>query len=87
MLKIRFHRNFEKQFKKLPASVKQRFFKRLEIFEQFPYHPTLNTHILRGTFDGYQSINVTGDVRAIFMMNDRNIAFFVAIGTHGQLYS
>jgi len=42
---------------------------------------------LVGELRGYRSINITGDWRAIFMEIDGGkIIYFVAIGTHSQLY-
>ena len=35
---------------------------------------------------GYWSINITGDVRAIYRQHGDTIIIFVLIGTHSQLY-
>lgn len=48
-------------------------------------HPLLNNHPLYGKWEGCWSINVTGDIRAIYK-TEGFIAIFLEIGSHGQLY-
>ena len=86
-MKIVLHRNFEKQYSKLRSNEKKLFKKRKDIFFIDPYDPVLNNHPLRGKYKGYRSINVGGDLRAIYRLINDNIAFFVAIDTHSNLYS
>ena len=82
---ILFNKNFVKKQKKLSAKVVARLLGRLELFESDFQNPTLNNHSLQGKLNGYWSINITGDIRAIYRIEE-NIAIFVAIRTHGQLY-
>jgi mRNA-degrading endonuclease YafQ of YafQ-DinJ toxin-antitoxin module len=35
---------------------------------------------------GYRSINITGDVRALYTVKEGALILFVFIGTHSQLY-
>ena len=86
-MKIVFHRNFEKQYKRLRATEKKRFKERLYIFKRDEFNSVLNNHPLRGTYKGYRSINITGDLRAIYKMIARDVFLFVAIDTHHNLYS
>ena len=65
MLKIDYHRNFRKQYKKLPADIKDKFQKRLKLFVENQFSSLLNTHELHGEWQGCKSINITGSVRAI----------------------
>src|SRR3990167_2244855 len=60
---------------------------RLILFEQKPFIAILNNHALKGRQEGYRSINITGDMRAIFIVLDKNRVEFVYIGSHSQLYS
>ena len=83
---IVFHKNFKKQYKKLTKGEKQRFCFRLAVFESNPFNIILNNHPLRGKFDGYRSINIAGDLRAIYKLVDREEYVFVAIDTHDHLY-
>lgn len=83
---IRFHKNFEKQYKKLKISEKKKAEKRLGLFLEDSFNPILNNHPLRGRYVDYRSINITGDLRAIFKLLDENEFIFVARDTHSNLY-
>ena len=83
---MQFTKSFEKQFKKLPTMTKQKFYDRLKLFEQNPYHPLLQNHGLRGSYLGYRSISIGGDMRALYTMKDDQIVIFAFIDSHSQLY-
>ncbi len=83
---IRFHRNFEKQFKKLKTNEQSKLKERLEVFLLDAFNPILNNHPLKGKYVGYRSINITGDLRAIYKQNTKDIAVFVAVNSHSYLY-
>lgn len=85
---ILFDKEFHKQFKKLPDAHKEKFYERLELFEVDASHPLLHNHPLHGKYGGCRSINVTGDLRAIYYkMVKKEMFVFITIGTHGNLYS
>jgi len=86
-MKVRFHRNFEKQYKKLKEAQKTRVQERLVLFLNNPFHPILANHPLKGKYKGYRSINITGDLRAVYKFINENDSIFVAIDTHSNLYS
>lgn len=83
---VRFSRNLQKQFKKLRPRVKVKFNERLRLFMLRPNDPELNNHPLKGKYKGYRSINVTGDVRALYRLEKGQVVIFCFIGTHGELY-
>lgn len=83
---IDFTKGFEKQFKKLPPKSKQKFYIRLEIFKKNPFSPILNNHGLKGKYLGYRSIDIQGDLRALYTIKGDKIVIFGFIGTHSQLY-
>lgn len=85
-MKVRFHRNFRRDYAKLPARIRNQFKKRLKAFLEDPFDPLLNNHALHGEWRQFRSINVTGDFRAIFRMLGRDTVEFVLIDTHGNLY-
>ena len=85
-MNIRLHPNIKKNLNKLRAGEKERFFDRIRIFQNNPYDKMLNTHHLKGAWDGYFSINIGGDLRAVYCLVDKDTAIFVAVGTHHQLY-
>ncbi len=82
---IVFHRNFTKDFKKLPSKLKEKFNERFIIFGKDPFNPILNNHPLRGKYLDHRSINITGDLRALYKKVG-NEATFVEINSHSNLY-
>ena len=82
---IDFHKDFTKGLKRLPPKIKKKFQERLLFFEKDQFNPILNNHALNGGYQGYRSINVTGDMRAIYR-KDTNAVIFVEIGSHSKLY-
>lgn len=84
-MRIKLHRNFEKGYKKLPLAEKTKLKQRRDLFLQDEFNPVLNNHGLRGKYLGYRSINVTGDIRAIYK-REGGLVTFVAIGSHSKLY-
>jgi addiction module RelE/StbE family toxin len=84
-MKIILHKNFIKEFKKLKESERTRFKERRDLFLLDEFNPVLNNHPLRGNYIGYRSINITGDLRAIYKKQN-NVAIFVTINSHSNLY-
>lgn len=87
--RIDYSHKFIKQLKKAPLAIKIAFRKRLELFLKDPFNPLLNNHRLSGKLKSYQSINITGDWRAIyeeFNEGKNQVVYFIALGTHSQLY-
>jgi addiction module RelE/StbE family toxin len=86
MMSIRFHRNFEKQYRKLKNKEKKKFKQNTDIFLKDEFNPILNNHPLKGKYKGYRSFNVTGDIRAIYKQEIKGRVIFVAINKHSNLY-
>ena len=80
------HRNFDKRYLKLRPGEVQKFKERQAIFMRYPFHPVLNNHPLHGEYAGYRSIDITGDLRVHYEPIEENIAMFITIGTHSELY-
>ena len=85
-MKALFHKKFAKQMGKFSQNIQKAFQKRLELFLNDPTNQLLNNHGLTGRWSGYKSINISGDLRAVFEMVDNETAYFIAFGTHSQLY-
>ncbi|PIR05187.1 MAG: hypothetical protein COV57_00390 [Candidatus Liptonbacteria bacterium CG11_big_fil_rev_8_21_14_0_20_35_14] len=85
-MKVYFHRNFNKSYKKCSVKIKDQFKKRLKIFLADPNNVILENHPLRGKWQKFRSINITGDYRAIYIyLSEQEVEFFT-IGTHSYLY-
>ncbi len=79
-------KTFQRQYHKLPRKIQTRFDLRLKLFISDQSNPQLELHPLKGKYKGYWSINITGDVRALFQWQGEKIALFTFIGTHSELY-
>ncbi len=79
-------KRFEKDFAKLPRSIKTKVIIVLSEFANDPANPTLHGHQLKGRWIGHSSIDVASDTRAIFHIVEKDLVRFVAIGSHSQLY-
>lgn len=85
-MKVVFHKRFEKMASKLTVKVKQKMAERITLFVSDPLDSRLRTHSLHTPYKGSYSIDITGDVRAIYELIDDETALFAHIGTHSQLY-
>lgn len=85
-MQVQYTKTFKNQYKKLPAKVQKQFDARLYLFAVDKTTPQLRVHPLKGSYAGYWSINVNGDVRAIYKEMDNMLVLFAFIGTHSQLY-
>ncbi len=60
--------------------------KQLEIFIQNPGYPSLRLHKLTGNIDNRWSISITMSIRMVYVQQEANLAYFIALGTHDQVY-
>lgn len=86
-MKITTTKKFDKQFKKQSVKIREEFAKRIDVFLIDSNNPLLHIHKLRGAYDGLWSMNVSGDVRAVFDTHQESIIVFIVIGSHSELYS
>lgn len=82
---IKLHKDFKKSFKKLSLKIQEKAKERLMLFEKDPLNPVLNNHPLRGKYLNHRSVNITGDLRAIYKKVDDEITF-IKIDSHSNLY-
>ena len=85
-MKIFLHKHFKKKYKKLRAGEKQKFKQRSSLFLQNPFDPVLRNHALGGRYEGYRSVDITGDLRVIYQQLSSEEVLFIAIDTHSNLY-
>ncbi len=86
MITVKLHKDFEKQLAKLPTKRRELVISVLDKFVDDQFHTQLRNHALTGEWAGFRSISAGGDLRLHFEMIDSDTAFFVAVGTHSQLY-
>jgi addiction module RelE/StbE family toxin len=75
-------KNFDKQYSKLNVKVKGQFKNRIELFSVEPFDVILRNHALKGKYLGYRSIDINGDVRALYTVKGDIVIIFGFIGTH-----
>jgi addiction module RelE/StbE family toxin len=83
---IQYAPKFKKQYKRLPKKFQQQFDERVRLFVADPTSPQLRVHPLKGNFAGYWSMNVNGDIRALYIIKGEEIIIFALIGSHSELY-
>ena len=86
---IRYTNNFLKQLKKSDVRTRKAFKKCILLFEKNPNDLELNNHSLHEPYQGYRSIDITADYRAIYKevtQEDDTYIYFTSFGTHTQLY-
>lgn len=82
---ISYSDNFVREAKKFNKQQRQKLHERLCIFSNSPLHPILRNHPLKGKYKAYRSIDITGDVRVLYLQEEDE-AIFDTVGTHSQLY-
>jgi len=83
---IQYLPKFKKQYKKLPKVFQLQFDERLQLFLIDPTAPMLRVHPLKGEYAGYWSMNVNGDIRALYVLKGEELIIFALIGSHSELY-
>ena len=84
-MKISYTKDFLKTIQNLKPAQREKLYERIHLCSENPRAAELRNHKLTGEWTGYSSINISGDVRAVFEHIDSGIRF-VALGTHSQLY-
>ena len=82
---VNYTQDFIKDSKRLNIRQKEKLEQRLKLFGHDQFNPILNNHSLHGKYLGYRSINITGDLRAIYIKEGDDVTF-VAIDSHSSLY-
>lgn len=86
-MQIKYHKNFEKNFKRLSSKLKQKTLEAIKKFTKDPHDPMLRNHSLKGQLKGLRAFSVTGDVRIIFKEKDNYIlVIMLDIGIHNHVY-
>lgn len=86
---LRYNLDFLKKLKKVDVRVRKSFKEKIIVFSKNQNGPQLNNHPLREKWEGYRSIDITNDWRAVYtekIEGGERIAYFVALGTHKDLY-
>ena len=88
-MKPKFSKQFLKAYRKSPKKVQFKVDSIMVVFLINPQSAELRNHQLSGFYQGCRSIDITGDWRAVYrevVFDGERRAYFVALGTHSQLY-
>jgi addiction module RelE/StbE family toxin len=86
---IKYSPSFLRTLRKADIRIRNHFKQRILVFSNNPIYPQLRNHPLYGNYLGKRSIDITADWRAIYeemCEGDDVVVYFIAIGTHSQLY-
>lgn len=78
--------NALKKIQKTDKTLANKVEKQLSLFQNNPQHPSLRLHKLTGSFENRWSISITKNFRMVYLKLEENIAYFIVIGTHDQVY-
>ncbi|HLC91970.1 MAG TPA: type II toxin-antitoxin system mRNA interferase toxin, RelE/StbE family [Candidatus Saccharimonadales bacterium] len=85
-MRVDYSKTFLKQYSRLSSKLQTQTDQRIKLWQINPNDPKLYDHPLKGKYKGYRSINITGDIRALYCKDGNTIIIFGFIGTHSQLY-
>lgn len=85
-MEVVYSHRFKKQYKKFPTELRAKVIERIGIFMDDTMNPLLNNHALAGEYRACCSINVTGNVRIIYEVQEDGTILLIAVGTHSELY-
>ena len=77
---------FQRQYKKLSRALQDKMWERLALLIDDGSNPLLHNHKLNPPYEGYWSINITGDYRLVYKKMGKDTYYLHAVGTHHQLY-
>lgn len=82
-----FKKIYKKWIQKHPE-LKAQFTKKILLFAEDPFHPSLKTHSLSGVLKGLWSFRITYEYRLVFNFADecRIKVILIAIGSHEEVY-
>ena len=86
-MQIQFNAIFRKKYRKLSRRKQEQCDERIKLFRIRAFDPQLHNHPLKGEYSNFRSINIDGDLRAIYYMSMDDIAIFTNLDSHSNLYS
>ncbi|KPJ56783.1 hypothetical protein AMJ49_03875 [Parcubacteria bacterium DG_74_2] len=80
--KIHYTPDFKKSYERLPKNTRKIVDRKDALFRENPFHPSLNTHKLKGPLKDLWSFYITISYRILFEFLNRNEVIFYDVGTH-----
>ena len=76
---------FEKDFIFLPKTIRQKVERKIKLFEENCFYPSLKTHKLKGILKDFWSFSIDKNYRVIFRFLHQKEVIYYRIGSH-QIY-
>ena len=73
------HKDFDKQMDKIEKPLRQKVYERVQLLVMNESHPLLHNHKLGPPYDGYRSINITGNFRLVYKRIEPDIFYLRAV--------
>lgn len=86
MLVILLSDEFDRKFKELPLNVRKKSLKKVELFRNNPFHPSLNTEKLNPKQQGIWSFRIDESYRILFKFMEHNRVLFLTAAHHNRVY-
>jgi addiction module RelE/StbE family toxin len=83
------NKTFIELYKKADVRLRKSVDEKVQTFKKNPFELGLNNHPLRDKWAGCRSIDITNDYRAVYeeIQEGKELnAYFIALGTHQELY-
>lgn len=88
-MKISFHSNYRKAYKKrvlINPKLDAKTVDRIKLFQEDPTNPILKDHQLQGKKAEFRAFWITGDTRIVYFPVAQDEVIFLDIGSHNQVY-
>lgn len=73
---------FERKFEKLEKTIQKIAAKKILVFENNPFHPSLNTHKLKGYLNSFWSFYINKKYRVLFRFLNKGEVIYYDIDNH-----
>ncbi len=81
-MELHYSERFEREYRKLPLSIKKKAERREILFKKNPFDLRLSTHKLHGKLKDRWSFSIDKRYRILFRFMEKDIVLFIDIGDH-----
>ena len=86
---IEIHPRFKSSYRKRIAyssKLVSKVEERIKLFKEKPQNPILKDHSLMGKSKNLRSFSITGNIRIVYQLINKDRVLFLDIGSHNQVY-
>lgn len=89
MIKFVWGKSFDRAYRKRISNnpiLRRKFKRSILLFEEDPFHPSLQTHKLSGKLKGLHAFTIDYDCRVVFQFLSQDKVLLIDIGSHDEVY-